>query len=65
MESNTIKEKIANLPLEPGVYIYRDTRGSILYVGKAKKLRNRVRSYFQERSIQSGQFRQWFGKLRI
>ena len=63
MESNTIKEKIANLPLEPGVYIYRDTKGSILYVGKAKKLRNRVRSYFQERSIQSGRIQTMVRKI--
>jgi excinuclease ABC subunit C len=43
-----ISEKVANLPFSPGVYIYRDKGGSVLYVGKAKKLRNRVRSYFQE-----------------
>ena len=63
MESNTIKEKIANLPLEPGVYIYKDAKGSILYVGKAKKLRNRVRSYFQERSIQSGRIQTMVRKI--
>ncbi|MCG8372617.1 MAG: excinuclease ABC subunit UvrC [Balneolales bacterium] len=43
-----ISEKVANLPLSPGVYMYKDKAGSILYVGKAKKLRNRVRSYFQD-----------------
>ncbi len=43
-----VSEKVANLPFSPGVYIYRDKAGSVLYVGKAKKLRNRVRSYFQE-----------------
>lgn len=43
-----VSEKVANLPFSPGVYIYRDKGGSVLYVGKAKKLRNRVRSYFQE-----------------
>ena len=63
MESNTIKEKIANLPLEPGVYIYKDAKGSILYVGKAKKLRNRVRSYFQESSIQSGRIQTMVRKI--
>lgn len=63
MESNTLKEKIANLPLEPGVYIYKDAKGIILYVGKAKKLRNRVRSYFQERSIQSGRIQTMVQKI--
>jgi len=44
----TLKEKIENLPGSPGVYLYRDSSGKIVYVGKAKSLRNRVRSYFQE-----------------
>ncbi len=43
----TLSEKLANLPTEPGCYIYRDEREKILYVGKAKNLRNRVRQYFQ------------------
>ncbi|MEW6209746.1 MAG: excinuclease ABC subunit UvrC [Acidobacteriota bacterium] len=42
----TLSEKLANLPSEPGCYIYRDERERILYVGKAKNLRNRVRQYF-------------------
>ncbi|HEY7545690.1 MAG TPA: excinuclease ABC subunit UvrC [Blastocatellia bacterium] len=42
----TLSEKLANLPSEPGCYIYRDERARILYVGKAKNLRNRVRQYF-------------------
>src|SRR5512136_3018740 len=46
--SATLKEKIENLPGSPGVYIYRDASGRIIYVGKAKSLRSRVRSYFQE-----------------
>lgn len=44
----TLKEKIEKLPGSPGVYLYRDSSGKIVYVGKAKSLRNRVRSYFQE-----------------
>jgi excinuclease ABC subunit C len=41
-----IREKLELLPTRPGVYIYRDARGTIIYVGKAVNLRNRVRSYF-------------------
>ncbi len=43
----TLSEKLANLPTQPGCYIYRDEQNKILYVGKAKNLRNRVRQYFQ------------------
>ena len=42
-----LKEKIANLPSEPGCYVYSDHRRKVIYVGKAKNLRNRVRQYFQ------------------
>ncbi len=38
---------VAKLPTKPGVYLFRDARGEVLYVGKAKSLRARVRSYFQ------------------
>ena len=43
----TLAEKLANLPSQPGCYLYRDKQNKILYVGKAKNLRNRVRHYFQ------------------
>ncbi len=43
----TLAEKLANLPAQPGCYLYRDKQNKILYVGKAKNLRNRVRHYFQ------------------
>src|ERR1035438_4947983 len=39
-------EIIADIPADPGVYMFEDARGTIVYVGKAKSLRNRVRSYF-------------------
>ena len=42
-----IQTKLKNLPNEPGVYIMYDCDGNILYVGKAKILKNRVRQYFQ------------------
>src|SRR5919202_1860580 len=43
-----LREKVAQLPTQPGVYLYKDGAGTVLYVGKAKSLRNRVRSYFNE-----------------
>lgn len=43
-----LSEKLAGLPTKPGVYQYKNSAGKIIYVGKAKNLRNRVRSYFQE-----------------
>src|ERR1043166_2290224 len=42
----TIPEKLANLPSRPGVYLMRDKAGKVIYVGKAKDLRSRVRAYF-------------------
>jgi len=41
-----LSEKIASLPQKPGVYLYKNAKGKVIYVGKAIKLRNRVRSYF-------------------
>ena len=42
-----LEEKLQTLPRKSGVYLFRDERGDVLYVGKAKSLRSRVRSYFQ------------------
>ena len=45
--NNLIKSKLELLPTTPGCYIHKDKNGTIIYVGKAKNLRNRVRSYFR------------------
>ncbi|HEX9820571.1 MAG TPA: excinuclease ABC subunit UvrC [Methylomirabilota bacterium] len=46
--SSTLDDKLARVPDRPGVYLYRDARAQVIYVGKAASLRSRVRSYFQE-----------------
>ena len=43
-----LKREIESLPAQPGVYLFRDARGDLLYVGKAKRLDQRVRSHFQD-----------------
>jgi len=46
--SSTLDEKLGRLPERPGVYLYKDAKAQVIYVGKAASLRGRVRSYFQE-----------------
>jgi len=48
-KSSALARKLADLPLRPGCYLYRDQKGNLLYIGKAKVLRNRVKSYFQNK----------------
>ena len=48
MTREELREKANALPLEPGVYLMMDKSGKVIYVGKAKKLRNRVSQYFQD-----------------
>ena len=42
-----MRDRLKNVPLQPGVYLYRDQEGRVIYVGKARVLRSRMRSYFQ------------------
>ena len=49
-----ILERIRNFPEEPGVYLMKDSEGTVLYVGKSRSLKDRVRSYFQESRPHSG-----------
>lgn len=55
--------KLENLPSDPGVYQFKDERGSILYVGKAKKLKNRVRSYFQDSRYHDGRLKNMIRRI--
>ena len=47
-DSDRLERRLKEIPQEPGVYIMRDANDRILYIGKSKKLRSRVRSYFRE-----------------
>jgi excinuclease ABC subunit C len=46
--NTALAEKLKQLPTQPGVYFHKDTKGEIIYVGKAARLNNRVRQYFQK-----------------
>ncbi|HFC11446.1 MAG TPA: excinuclease ABC subunit UvrC, partial [Anaerolineae bacterium] len=62
-----IKELLKNLPTKPGVYLHKDQQGTIIYVGKAKNLRNRVRSYFRKKvdSVKTERLRQNIHDIEI
>lgn len=45
MDRKVIKDKLSLLPLQPGCYLMKNKEGTVIYVGKAKKLKNRVSSY--------------------
>lgn len=61
--SDSVKEKVDRLPQQPGVYQFKDSGGNHLYVGKAKRLRNRVRSYFQDSRNHDGRIRVMISKI--
>ncbi|HWM79014.1 MAG TPA: excinuclease ABC subunit UvrC, partial [Methylomirabilota bacterium] len=56
--------KLAQLPDRPGVYLYKDGKGQIVYVGKAASLRSRVRSYFQESRVSDAKTDALVGQIR-
>ncbi len=63
-ENTTLQNKLAHLPARPGVYQHKDEKGKVIYVGKAKNLRNRVRSYFQEGRPREGRIAILISKIR-
>ncbi|MEO6602666.1 MAG: excinuclease ABC subunit UvrC, partial [Polyangiaceae bacterium] len=65
MPSELLLQKLESLPASPGCYIFKDKAGAVLYVGKAKSLRSRVRSYFQDSSSDVRAFIPFLRKLAV
>lgn len=63
MTFDELKEKAHSLPLAPGVYIMRDKSDKVIYVGKAKKLKNRVSQYFQDTASHSPKTKMMVSKI--
>src|SRR6059058_82410 len=55
--TSKLEDRLRSLPTKPGVYLFRDAGGDVLYIGKAKSLRPRVRSYFQRTTDGRAQIR--------
>ena len=64
MTKDELKEKANDLPLSPGVYLMMDKTGKVIYVGKAKKLKNRVSQYFQDSASHTAKARQMVKKKK-
>ena len=58
-----VQEQLKSLPAKPGVYLFRDEPGEVIYIGKAKTLRSRVRSYFQKTTDGRAQISQLVGRV--
>jgi excinuclease ABC subunit C len=65
MPSDVLLQKLESLPVSPGCYLFRDKQNAVLYVGKAKSLRSRVRSYFQDASSDERAFIPFLRKLAV
>lgn len=63
MTHEELKEKANALPLHPGVYLMMDKTGKVIYVGKAKKLKNRVSQYFQDSASHTAKTRQMVSQV--
>ncbi len=63
MTREELKEKANDLPLCPGVYLMMDRTGKVIYVGKAKKLKNRVSQYFQDSAAHTAKTRQMVAQV--
>ena len=63
MTFEELKDKALSLPYEPGVYLMQDKSGQIIYVGKAKKLKNRVSQYFQDSSAHTPKTRKMVSQI--
>lgn len=63
MIKEELKDKAASLPMSPGVYLMRDQNDKVIYVGKAKKLKNRVSQYFQDTASHTPKTRQMVSKI--
>lgn len=63
MTSDELKDKALSLPYAPGVYIMRDKTDKVIYVGKAKKLKNRVSQYFQDTASHTPKTRLMVSKI--
>lgn len=63
MDFDALKNKAAALPMVPGVYIMRDKSNAVIYVGKAKKLKNRVYQYFQNTASHTPKTKQMVSKI--
>lgn len=63
MTFDELKDKASTLPMEPGVYLMRDKTQTVIYVGKAKRLKNRVSQYFQDTVTHSPKTRMMVSKI--